>query len=122
LVVFLLIYFFDFTAKDNQPKQIPIKIDTKMVADFDKAPPADKIRLNANAILTTMPKKPAYLEIASFVSWGVGKNMSRILSVVRKHNKKSLLTTAALYKQKLAMILPYIQSNHQSIAGFDWGE
>jgi len=31
-------------------------------------------------MLTTMPMKPAYFEIASFESWGVGKNMADILS------------------------------------------
>jgi len=55
-------------AKDKQPRKIPINIDTIIFGVFESVSPVGKIKLSTTAMLTTIPKKPAYFEIASFIS------------------------------------------------------
>jgi len=40
-------------------------------------------------MLTTMPMKPAYFEIASLESWGVGKNMADPFKKISIENNHS---------------------------------
>jgi hypothetical protein len=77
-------YLLDLIANESHARKTPIRIDTISFGVFDRASPLGKIKLSAIAILRTMPKKPAYFEIASFVSRGVGKNISSILSTLRR--------------------------------------
>jgi hypothetical protein len=79
----ITLYLLGLMAKDNQPRKTPIKIDTINFGVFEKVSPVGKIKLSANAILMTIPKKPAYFETASFISWVTGKNISSILSLIR---------------------------------------
>ena len=79
----LVFYLLDLIAKDNQPRKILINIDTINFGAFESVSPVGRIKLSTTAMLTTIPKKPAYFEIASFISCVVGKNISSILSVIR---------------------------------------
>jgi hypothetical protein len=79
-------YLSALIAKDNHPRKTPIKTTVNIFGVLEKVSPEGRIKFNANAILTTIPKKPAYFEIASLASCGVGKNISSILSAIRGLN------------------------------------
>jgi len=61
-------YFFNWTAKDNQPIIKPMMRDTKVCADEESAALTGSIKWTANAMLATMPMKPANLEMVSLTS------------------------------------------------------
>jgi hypothetical protein len=69
-------------AKDSQLRKTPIKIVTINFGVCVSVSPEGKIKLSAKAMLITIPKKPAYFEIASLAS-DVGKNISSILSIIK---------------------------------------
>jgi hypothetical protein len=64
----LFFYLWGLIAKDSQPRKIPINIDTINFGVFESVSPVGRIKLSATVMLTTIPKKPAYFEIASFIS------------------------------------------------------
>ena len=72
-------------AKDNQPRKMLINSDTINFGVFESVSPVGRIKLSAIVMLMTIPKKPAYFEIASFISWVAGKNISSILSIIGLH-------------------------------------
>ena len=64
----LSVYLLGLMAKDSQPRKIPIKIETINFGVSERVSPVGKIKFSTTAMLTTIPKKPAYFEIASFIS------------------------------------------------------
>ena len=82
-ISYIFCYLFCLIAKDSQPRKMLIKITVNIFGVLEKASPVGRIKLSANAILTTIPKNPAYVEIASLALCGVGKNISSILSAIR---------------------------------------
>jgi hypothetical protein len=83
-------YFVGLIANDSQPRKTAIKITVNNFGVFEKVSLVGRIKYNANAILITIPKKPAYFEIASLASCGVGKNILFILSEIRGLNSALL--------------------------------
>ena len=61
-------FFLILMAKDNQPNIKPMMTETKLWAEAEIAELAGNIKCTASAILATMPKKPANLEMASLAS------------------------------------------------------
>jgi hypothetical protein len=76
-------YLSDLIANESHPRKTLIRIDAINFGVLERVSPLGRIKFSAIVILRTMPKKPAYFEIASFVSRGVGKNISSILSTLR---------------------------------------